>query len=102
MKAIPGILIGLLICLFFVVMRVAAQPPQEAPPAQNPPRGTEHESCASIGAWRRKASGSFREADSGSRSVHRDNEAGRKRSNRQDQREHAIPERAGSREAQRF
>jgi len=37
MKALPGILIGLMICLFFTVMRVAAQPPQEAPPPQNPP-----------------------------------------------------------------
>jgi Domain of unknown function (DUF5666) len=37
MKAIPGILIGLIICLFLVVMRVAAQSPQEPPPAQNPP-----------------------------------------------------------------
>jgi preprotein translocase subunit YajC len=37
MRAIPGILIGLLICLFFAVMQVAAQSTQEAPPAQNPP-----------------------------------------------------------------
>jgi uncharacterized protein DUF5666 len=34
MKAIPGFLIGLLICLLLAVMRVAAQPPQDAPPAQ--------------------------------------------------------------------
>jgi hypothetical protein len=37
MKVIPGILTGLLICLLLGVMRVAAQPPQEAPPPQNPP-----------------------------------------------------------------
>jgi preprotein translocase subunit YajC len=37
MKAIPGILIGLLICLLLAVMRLAAQPPQDAPPQQNPP-----------------------------------------------------------------
>jgi hypothetical protein len=37
MKAIPGILLGLLICLLLAVMRVAAQPPQEAPPPPNPP-----------------------------------------------------------------
>jgi preprotein translocase subunit YajC len=36
MKAIPDILIGLLICLFLAVMQVAAQSPQEAPPSQNP------------------------------------------------------------------
>jgi len=36
MKAIPGILIGLLICLLLAAMRVAAQPPQEAPSPQNP------------------------------------------------------------------
>ncbi len=35
MKAIPGILIGLLICLLLAFMRVAAAPLQEAPPAQN-------------------------------------------------------------------
>lgn len=32
MRAIPGILLGLLICLLLAVMRVAAQPPQEATP----------------------------------------------------------------------
>jgi hypothetical protein len=37
MRAIPDILIGLLICLFLAVMQVAAQPTQEAPPSQNPP-----------------------------------------------------------------
>ena len=37
MKAIPGMLIGLLICLFAAVMQVAARSPQDAPPAQNPP-----------------------------------------------------------------
>jgi hypothetical protein len=37
MKAIPGILIGVLTCLFLAVMRVAAQLPQDAPPPQNPP-----------------------------------------------------------------
>ena len=37
MRAIQGILIGLVICFLLAVMRVAAQPPQEAPPAQNPP-----------------------------------------------------------------
>ena len=37
MKAIQGILIGLVIYFLLAVMHVAAQPPQEAPPAQNPP-----------------------------------------------------------------
>jgi preprotein translocase subunit YajC len=37
MKAIQGILIGLVIYFLLAVMRVAAQPPREAPPAQNPP-----------------------------------------------------------------
>lgn len=52
MKAIPGILLGLLICLLLAAMRAAAQPPQEAPPpnpaatlsanpAQTPGRGGE-------------------------------------------------------------
>jgi|SRR5579872_2791582 len=36
MKAIPGILIGLLICMLLAAMRVAAQPPQETPPPANP------------------------------------------------------------------
>ena len=37
MKVIPGILAGLVISLLLAVMRVAAQPPQEAPLPQNPP-----------------------------------------------------------------
>lgn len=36
MKAIPGWLIGLLICLFATVLQVAARSPQDVSPAQNP------------------------------------------------------------------
>jgi preprotein translocase subunit YajC len=57
MKAIPGILIGLLICLLLAAMRVAAEPPQEAPPPQNPPatQGTNPAQTPGRGGERRPA-----------------------------------------------
>jgi hypothetical protein len=82
MKAIPGFLIGLVICLLLAAMRVAAQPPQEAPPSQNPPatQGTNPAQTPGRGGERRP--GVFGKLTA----VHRDNQAGRERGNGQDQR----------------
>jgi preprotein translocase subunit YajC len=55
MRAIPGWLIGLVICLLFAAMRVAALPSQEAPPPQNPPaaQGTNDAQAPGRGGERR-------------------------------------------------
>jgi preprotein translocase subunit YajC len=55
MKAIPGWLIGLVICLLLGVMRVAALAPQEGPPPQNPPatQGTNSAQTPGRGGERR-------------------------------------------------
>jgi hypothetical protein len=55
MKAIPGILVGLLICLLATVFQAAARSPQDAPPAQNPPatQGTNAAQAPGRGGERR-------------------------------------------------